>query len=195
MKTPEERCLELILHLDDQMKGQLREFADSHLAKRGLWATTGRDLVQDALLAILCGFQTGPHGRHPRAEDLADSSAFANYLRGVLWSLIEAETRKRRHWPAHEPLSAENNDGEDRELWLDLNAANPADETSFADLKNEFFRRLRARCPGYLMPLAARWESVFPGDGIPLNGAHRRHRAKLLGLARKTLQEMGIALR
>ena len=192
MKTPEERCFELIVHLDDQTKRQLREFADSHLARRGLWGTTGRDLVQDALLAILSGFRPGPQGRHPRSEDLADGAAFANYLRGVLWSLIEAEARKFRIRPPHEPLPTETREDQDYEPGLDLKTASPADEASFADLKSEFFRRLRARCPDYLMALLASWEAVFAGGRIPLNGGHRRHRAKLLSLARKTLQEMEI---
>ena len=195
MQTPQDRCFELIIQMDDQIKRQLREFADSHLAQRGLWGTTGRDLVQDALLAILSGFQPGPHGRHPRAEDLADGPVFANYMRGVLWSLIEAEARKRKLRPPHEPLLAENREGQECEPWLDLKTASPADEALFVDLKNEFFRRLRAHCPDYLMPLVARWEAVFPDDRIPLNGAHRRHRAKLLNLARTALKEMGIALR
>lgn len=83
----------------------LAGFASFRLAKVGLNPTGAEHIAQDALLAVLRGLESSTVGRYPRPCDLTDQSAFMDYLRGVIGSLVEAERRGRegrRDWSKSE---------------------------------------------------------------------------------------------
>lgn len=198
MTTPQrraKRCYELIESLNDEAYRQLREHAEHRLAQNRLWHTTGRDLVQDAIVAVLSGLENGRSGRHPRDEALTDESAFLRYLKGVLNSLVEAETRRREHHYAHKPLDGFENGFVDEKA---IEVAAPATvdgDISFLDLVSEFFRRMRIRCPTHLQRPLEGWHEVCGwSEEIPVRGFHRRHRAELKAVARQVSNELGFSL-
>lgn len=67
----------------------------STLASLGASPSNGEYAVQRAYLLVLLWLETDQDGRRPCREDLKDKSAFLNYLRGIISSVIHGMTVKR----------------------------------------------------------------------------------------------------
>lgn len=187
----ETRISELISGFKAFEKQQLEGFAERSLRKFGLTEAIARDLVQEAVLAVIVGLQEGRSaGRHPREEDLADSQSFVTYLRGVVHSLAEAQVRRREHRYVHVPIDSFPVDCE-QITPFSAPSDTPGQELIFRDFSKEFFSRLYARCPDRLKDMVHRWKAEAESAlTIPLNGHHRRHRIELRSIARKVLSEL-----
>jgi len=190
MKTPstvESRalCAVRLGELSQVDINNLTEFAERRLAAQGQNPTAGEDVTQRALAAILRGLESDQGGRVPRLVDLTNKDTFLNYVRGAISSIMEAMGRKRRFRAIHEP-------------WQDGVAASsdeaalaPSRNAEFSDLRDQFFRRLRARAPQRLSRTINAWEPVFTeSDRIPAKG-NRHHVAEVKDLAQEIVSELG----
>ena len=73
----------------------LTEFAERRLVEIGASSSCGEDVTQRALHAVLHGLEKDQGGRKPRLVDVNDKTAFLNYLRGIVSSLLYSMTRTR----------------------------------------------------------------------------------------------------
>jgi hypothetical protein len=143
-------------------------------------------VTQRALQLVLQGLETDQGGRRPRLVDLANKSAFLNYMRGIISSLVYGMTHKSGF--GAECMLRED-DEEMEEFTHDGGAGAKAVEWN--DLRDQLFPRLRARAPQRLLCTINAWESVFTqSDRIPAPEQRRQVR-EVRDLARKVLSEIG----
>jgi hypothetical protein len=116
-------------------------------------------------------------------------------MKGVINSLIETLASRREHCHLHQPLDGLNGEtNQEQEPGLAMSVT-PDDDVVFIDLRNEFFSRLKSRCPDHLRRPLEGWELVCGwSEEIPVRGFHRRHRAELRVLAKQVSNELGISL-
>jgi hypothetical protein len=181
--------------MSDETKKQLADFAAMLLAKWHMSALSGRDLLHDAIQAVLVGSGSGRHGRHPLRKDLANDEAFSLYLRGVIGSLVEARTRRREYKHRHLPFQ-ERSGEYDTEQVMTITSPSPEEDIVFRDLNGELFARLAARCPARLQPMLRQWEQVSAwSTNIPVEGFRWRDRMELRRLAKEVCSELGVEWR
>jgi hypothetical protein len=143
-------------------------FAGSRLIRFGLSTEFKEDLTFKALAAVVRGTSGTGHGRRPRPQDLENTEAFLNFLRGAVASTVEAFARRAEHGHEHTPL--------DGLVGITLPAGTDPDHV-MADLKTQLFERLRARAPARLAPTIRVWEAEFLwSDRVPSypNSHHAR---------------------
>jgi hypothetical protein len=161
----------------------LTEFAERRLVEIGVPPSCGEDVTQRALHAVLHGLEKGHGGRKPRLVDVNDKTAFLNYLRGIVSSLLYSMTRTRGFRTTQQ--------WDDRGPSPDAGRPSPANEAALRDLGEQLFRRLRARAPQRLLPTINAWEAVFlSSDRIPARG-HRKYVREVRNLAQEVLSELG----
>jgi hypothetical protein len=177
-----DRLAYLMQELTGEDLADLARYAGYRLARVRLDPSEGEDFRQDALLAVLHGAQSISSGRHPRPVDLQNRSAFLDYLKGVIGSLVEAERRRLAHRFSHEPF-AESVGYQPAAFY-----GHPI-ELEFNDLRIEFFKRLEQRVPGRLSRIVLTWKDQG-NDLIPLLGHHRRIRQQLKKLAAQVLRQL-----
>jgi hypothetical protein len=177
-------CEARLCELNKVDMNNLTEFAERRLAAAGLNPAAGEDVIQRAMVAILQGLESDQGGRVPRLMDIENQSAFLNYSRGVISSIIEAMGRKRELRAVHEPL-------EDSVIPAHRSPVSPAELAELSDLKSELFSRLRIRAPQRLQRTLDAWESVFTeSDRIPAPG-HRKYIREVKELAQTIIAEIG----
>jgi hypothetical protein len=160
-------------------------FADCLFRQRGLEssrATTGEDLGQEAVRAVLIGLEDKGNGRRPRLVDVADKDAFLNYLRGIVHSKFNALMRPVQ--PPTIPMA-------DAENTCSSAAASPSAEAAMTDLKNEILRRVRARSSRHLATTITAWEHEFADcDRIPILNGSRKNAFRVRRIAAQVVKEL-----
>ena len=149
----------------------LTEFAEWRLLRLGRSSDEGRDIVQSAFLAVVLGLESEDAGRRPRDEDIIDKAAFEKYLRSVIFSLVQCQTKTRhiKAYHAHYPI-AEGADGDEADRGVVLASPTPtaAERAAWNDLQRQFFSTLRGRAPQRLQRTIDAWERVCEDtDRIP----------------------------
>ncbi len=164
----------------------LSEFAECRLIVNGISPTNGEDVTQRALQLVLQGLETDKGGRRPRLVDLTDKSAFLNYLRGVISSVVYGMTRKSGFGA---DCTFDEDDEELNEFVHDSGTG--ARTLELNDLRDQLFPRLRARAPKRLLPTLEAWEPVFTqSDRIPARG-QRSYVREIRALTKDVLSEIG----
>jgi hypothetical protein len=175
-------CKARLGEITDADIAALSEFAERRLVELGVPPSCGEDVTQRALHAVLYGMEKDRGGRKPRLVDVNDKTAFLNYLRGIVSSLLYSMTRTRgfrttQQWDDSGPSP-------------DAGRPSPANEAGLRDLGEQLFRRLRARAPRRLFPTINAWEAVFlSSDRIPARG-HRKYVREVKKLAQEVLLEL-----
>ena len=189
MKKPLEpeirqRARRLIDEVTSEDLRSLTLFADCLFRHRGLEssrATTGEDLGQEAVRAVLIGLEDKGSGRRPRLVDVADKDAFLNYLRGIIHSKFNALMRPVQP-PTISIADAEN---------ACQSPSSPAAEAAITDLKTEILRRVRARAPRHLSTTIAAWETEFADcDRIPILNGSRKNAFRVRRIAARVVKEL-----
>ena len=176
-------CKARLGEITDADIAALTEFAERRLVEIGVPPSCGEDVTQRALYAVLPGLEKDQGGRKPRLVDVNDKTAFLNYLRGIVSSLLYSMTRTRgfritQQWDDSVPSP-------------DAGRPSPTNEAALRDLSEQLFRRLRARAPRRLLPTINAWEAVFlSSDRIPARG-HRKYVREVKKLAQEVLSELG----
>lgn len=190
MKSPESElaalCEARLGEFTRADSADLAEFAECRLIVNGISPTNGEDVTQRALQLVLQGLESDQGGRRPRLVDLTDKSAFMNYLRGIISSLVYGMTHKSGFGA---DCTFNEDDEEQTDLVHDQGAG--AKTPEWNDLRDQMFPRLRARAPSRLHPTINAWEAVFTqADRIPapMGPDHAR---EVRNLARTVLTELG----
>ncbi|HWQ93099.1 MAG TPA: hypothetical protein VN673_15600 [Clostridia bacterium] len=189
MKSPESEltalCETRLREFTAADSADLSEFAECRLIVNGISPTNGEDVSQRALQLVLQGLESDRGGRRPRLVDLTDKSAFLNYLRGIISSLVYGMTRKSGFGA---DCTLDEDHEEQADFVHDHGAAAKALEWN--DLRDQMFPRLRARAAVRLLPTIDAWEKVFTeSDRIPAP-VRREHVREVKDLARKVLTEL-----
>lgn len=163
----------------------LTEFAECRLAALGGSPSGAADVAQRAFLVVLKGLEMDQGGRKPRLVDVQDKPAFMNYLRGVVSSIAEAMTRRRR-------LIVKQKQWDDNQPCPERSGESPSQGAEMSDLEHKLFERLRERAPQRLMPTIDQWETIFRhSDRIPAVCGRRKYVSEVRHLAREILSELG----
>jgi len=104
-------CKARLGEITDADIAALTNFAERRLVELGVPFSCGEDVTQRALHAVLHGLEKGQGGRKPRLDDVNDKTAFRNYLRGIVSSLLYSMTRTRgfrttQQWDDNLPRAA-----------------------------------------------------------------------------------------
>ena len=179
------RCEARLREFTAADSADLTEFAECRLIVHGISPCNGEDVTQRALQLVLQGLETDQGGRRPRLVDLDNKSAFLNYLRGIISSLVYAMTHKSGF--GAECMLRED-DEETAALMNDGGAS--AQDAEWNDLRDQLFPRLRAQAPKHLLPAIDAWEAVFiQSDRIPAP-KKRKYAWEIRNLAQKVLSEV-----
>ncbi len=154
------------------------------------------EIAQDALATVLVGLGCDA-GRHPKAHEVADKTAFRKYLYSVICSLTEAASRKGAVRAPHEPVGGTDAAGPHGSGVVVLRAPEAEKEqVALRDLKRELFRRLRDQCPDRLLATVKAWEEVFEyADRIPAGNRPRKYVSEVRELAQQVATELGLSPR
>lgn len=171
----------------------LTEFAECRLMRLGRSSDAGRDIVQSAFLAVVLGLESEQAGRRPRDEDIIDKTTFEKYLRSVILSLVQCQTKTRhiKAYHAHYPIAdGADEDETDRGIVLASPGPTAAERTAWNDLQCQFFSTLRSRAPQRLQRTIDAWERVCEdSDRIPAD-SFRKYVVELRGLAQQVIREI-----
>jgi len=190
------RCEARLGELTDADLTDLRYFAQKRLLRSGQAADLARDVVQTSLQSVIQGLEATDLGRRPRPEDTESKEAFANYLRGVVNSKVEALSRCRdfrvRQVAVVESAAREGGStvGEvDSGVVLTAPEISPGEQVGWEDYRTALFSRLRERAPQRLHRDIAKWEPVFlSSKSIPARG---RNYVEIKQLAQAIVTELG----
>jgi hypothetical protein len=158
----------------------LTEFAEHRLMSVGISPSSGEDVTQRAFQLVLQGLESDQGGRKPRLEDLVNKTAFINYMRGIISSIVHGMTVKCG-------FQVEHTQWNDETPVADGAGGSPADDAEFDELRARLFQRLRARAPKRLLSTIEAWEPVcHQSDRIPTPKS-RKYARQTRELAQKVL--------
>jgi hypothetical protein len=188
-----QRCESLIKDISTNDIALLTNFAEYRLMGLGRSFADGEDITQSALMAVMQGLEADKLGRHPRQQDVTNKDEFLKYLKGVIISLIQCETKTRKIKSYHQHIPIVDATGVTEEqggIYLATNLPNPAEQAARDDEQDQLFAKLRQRIPQRLHRTLEQWEEVFQeSDVIPVD-RFRKHRVELRRIAREFFQEL-----
>lgn len=193
-KNPENasRCEARLGELTDSDLTDLRYFTQRRLLRSGLAADLARDIVQTSLQSVLQGLESTDQGRRPRPEDTETKEAFANYLRGVVNSKVDALSRCRQFKVRLVESTVEDSStvgGVDSGVVLTAPEPPPDEQAGWDDYRNAVFTRLRQRAPQRLHRDINKWETQFlSSKTVPARG---RNYVEIKELAQEVVAELG----
>lgn len=189
-----QKCEARLNELSKEDLLNLTDFAGFRLLGVGRSSDGGEDLAQSALLAVVKGLELDKLGRRPRPEDIANKQLFIKYLKGVIISLLQNQTKTReikayhRHTPVADASGLDEFEGG---IILAAETPTASQQAEWNDRQNQLFSRLRARAPQRLWRTIDAWEDVFQdSDRIPVK-SFRKYVVELRNLAREVFKEMG----
>jgi hypothetical protein len=154
----------------------LWRFADDRLTCIGLPPTDALDMVNQAIYLVEQGMLNGD-GRKPTRKDVVSEKAFHDYMTGTINSLINAESRKRKHRGTLTDAEWENLQGKS-ELACEQACRN--------DIKAQLFVKLRQEAAPHLHPTIDAYEQIFDHcDRIPTVNGKRKYAHEVRRMARK----------
>jgi len=178
------RCEKLITELTTEDFESLKQFAQRRLNRFSLSHMEAGEVCQRVFLSVLRGLNPNLSGRRPRPMDVTSKTAFLNYLRGGISSVVDSLFRANKR--------------EDKFRCQDSNvditvpdASSPAMLAGWSDFEMVMFARLRRRAPRRLLKTINEWQKVFfQADRIPAT-ASRKYTAELRTIAAKVVKELG----
>jgi hypothetical protein len=191
--TPElqERCEARLNEIKEPEIQELREYAERRLLRIGLTTAGGRDLAQDALLAVIRGIESKNHGRRPTPNEVASKESFRHYLHGVILSMtdvrsIDIKSQRRCQTPMQDAGVSEAEGG----VAIAARTIGTDEEAGWNDYKAQFFTLLRACTPERLQATIDAWEPVFmEADYIPVR--FRKYAIELRPYAAAVVEVLG----
>jgi hypothetical protein len=190
--TPElqEGCEARLNEITEPEMRELREYAERRLLRIGLTTAGGRDLAQDALLAVIRGIEEG-RGRRPRPDEVASKESFRHYLHGVILSMTDVrstdiKSQRRGQTPMQDAGVSEAEGG----VAITARTIGTDKEAGWNDYKAQFFALLRACTPERMQATIDAWEPVFmEADYIPVR--FRKYAIELRPYAAAVVEDLG----
>ena len=168
-----QKCEALLQNLSQDDWQHLVHHASRRLLILRKQRSLAQDVVQDAIRCILIGLESAERGRHPKVHQVANKSAFMDYLMSAINSKASAISPPELAFPISLAEEVE---------------APPTNGAEAQDLRAFLFPKLRELASGRLQPTINAWEAVYSEtDQVP-HVPSRRHAWEVRQLAKKVLK-------